>query len=507
EKRNSSEKQRTKPNVIAEIHNKENSKLVDIISEKKALFINIDEFSARIIAQTSILPGLPEVYVVILNFENDEIYTFKNIDDNISYKELLLKYNNASVIGFKKNIDEVSTQNDSKDKEKLINLNPERKYKISSNDKIILISQNDPSIKKGKPSLIETDIKESVINNKELPFKTEKKTEKKPEKILILGWNSKIWTIITELDSYVGGKSDLKIISNNIDSDKLDDKNLKKLKNFNITIDTHDYSDYKYLKDKFTNKDLNRLINKYLKNNHTNKDSNDKYINIDFKNKDFEKYLEDDDFKEYLKKKDFKSNIRDKNLESEDFYKYLKDKDFKKYRNIIILSDDRLNSQEADLKNIACLLYLREIEKKILVKENIKLYIVCELIYEKNQKLIEQDSNNDFVISSRLTSLFLAQISENTSRYHIFKQLFDDKGAEIYFRDARNFIEINHQYLYSDIVYIMSRYHNETVIGYRKYKDKDEKDGKQEASVHLNPNKDEDIIFDEKDQIIVLASD
>jgi len=482
------------PSIVAEIYDEKNTKLVEIISEKKALFINIDEFSARIIAQTSNQPGLPAVYVELLNFENGEIYTVSNPEE-ITFEELLLRYENNSVIGYIKK------------PEGKICLNPKGKTKIFDSDKIILIAENDPANKRSTKGIGVTNTRQKQALNKSGKLITKKliTSEKGQDSILILGWNSKIWTIIKELDSYVEENSNLKIISDNINSDKLDAQNLNEFKKFNTSIDLHDYADYNYLEDKYSNKELSEEIDKYIEEKGGNKK---KFVDTDFEN-----FLEDEGFKNHLRNNDFKKylskhqrrvqNHGSEELEDLAFTKYLRDKNFKSYTKIVILSDDRLGSQEADLKNIACLLYLRDIEEKVLKHENISLYIVCELINEKNQRLVNKHSDNDFIISSRLTSLFLAQISENPNRYHIFKQLFDDDGAEVYFRDTRKYFEVNQECRYSDIVTHMSMHYNETVIGYRKYKHRDD----EKAGIVINPEKSNDIRFAENDQIIVIADD
>jgi len=481
------------PSIVAEIYDEKNTKLVEIISEKKALFINIDEFSARIIAQTSNQPGLPEVYVELLNFESGEIYTIPNPEKTV-FKELLLRYENNSVIGYIKKTEEK------------ICLNPEGKTTISDSDEIILIAENDPANKQETKEIAATDTRQKQASNKSGKLIAKKliQSDKCKDNILILGWNSKIWTIIKELDSYVEENSNLKIISDNINSDKLDAQNLNEFKKFNTSIDLHDYADYNYLEDKYSNKELGKRINKYLEEKRDNKK---KFVDTDFENfledERFKDYLRNNDFKQYLSKHQGRTTFGDEESENIAFAKYLKDENFKNYTKIVILSDERLGSQEADLKNIACLLYLRDIEAKILKHENISLYIVCELINEKNQRLVNKHSNNDFIISSRLTSLFLAQISEDPNRYHIFKQLFDDDGAEVYFRDAKKYFEVNQEYKYADIVAHMSIHYNETVIGYRKYKHRDD----EKAGIVINPGKLNNIHFAENDQVIVIADE
>ena len=55
---------------------------------------------------------------------------------------------------------------------------------------------------------------------------------------------------------------------------------------------------------------------------------------------------------------------------------------------------------------------------------------------EHNQKLVSGGDHTDFIVSSSVSSLILAQLAENPELYGVFKEILSNAGNEIYIKNA-----------------------------------------------------------------------
>src|SRR5438552_2729058 len=109
-----------------------------------------------------------------------------------------------------------------------------------------------------------------------------------------------------------------------------------------------------------------------------------------------------------------------------------------KYNHIILLCyTDSLDMQDADSHTLITLLHLRNIAEK----NNFRFSIVSEMLDIRNRELAEVAKADDFIISNKLISLMLAQLSENKELKAVFDDLFDAEGSEIYLKPAVNYIQ------------------------------------------------------------------
>lgn len=177
-------------------------------------------------------------------------------------------------------------------------------------------------------------------------------------------------------------------------------------------------------------------------------------------------------------------------------YKYLVEiLKLRKFRNIIILSDEELDVQDSDVKNITILHFIRDIEQTIKENhENFSIDVVCQLLDEKNQELISDFHKNDFVVSAKLASLFFSQISQEFRLFKVFDEILDEKGSEIYIKKATNYFKEGTEVTYAEIIRAASR-RDETVIGY-------ESNNRQVTELNLPKSK--KITINNSDRIILL---
>jgi hypothetical protein len=169
------------------------------------------------------------------------------------------------------------------------------------------------------------------------------------------------------------------------------------------------------------------------------------------------------------------------------------------FDHIIILSyspDEDI--QRADSRTMMTLLHLRDIADK----KGYPLAIVSEIMDIRNRDLIQVARVDDFIISDRLVSLALTQLSENKQILEVFRDLFNPQGQEIYLKPVEEFIHLNKLVNFYTLLEA-ARQREEAAIGYRIRVEA--RDASKNFGVHLNPRKSEHITFSEGDRLIVLA--
>jgi len=122
----------------------------------------------------------------------------------------------------------------------------------------------------------------------------------------------------------------------------------------------------------------------------------------------------------------------------------------------------------------------------------------------RNRALAEVTQADDFIVSDKLVSLLLAQVSENKALNAVFTDLFDPDGSEIYLKLASNYVHLGQPMNFYTVVEA-ARQRNEVAIGYRI--DAQSDDASKAYGVVINPNKSDTITFSEWDRIIVLAEE
>jgi len=142
------------------------------------------------------------------------------------------------------------------------------------------------------------------------------------------------------------------------------------------------------------------------------------------------------------------------------------------FSDIIILAYPFENIQESDAKTLITLLHLRSISEK--VGKNFK--IVSEMLDIKNRELAEVTKADDYIISDKIASLMISQLSENKHLKKVFDILFSSNGSEIYLKPASDYVTLNKEMDFYTILESAAQ-KNEIAIGYRiiKYERNPEK--------------------------------
>jgi voltage-gated potassium channel Kch len=169
------------------------------------------------------------------------------------------------------------------------------------------------------------------------------------------------------------------------------------------------------------------------------------------------------------------------------------------FDHVIILSySPDQDIQRADSRTMMSLLHLRDIANK----RGHPLAIVSEILDIRNRDLIEIARVDDFIVSDRLVSLAMTQLSENKQILEVFRDLFDPQGSEIYLKPVDEYIRLDQAVNFYTLLEA-ARQRQEIAIGYRLLDEV--QDAAKGFGIHLNPRKSESISFSAGDRLIVLA--
>ena len=104
----------------------------------------------------------------------------------------------------------------------------------------------------------------------------------------------------------------------------------------------------------------------------------------------------------------------------------------KNAEHVVLLADHDQPKDKADVQNIFTVMTLRDIRDRLRLNFN----ITAEMLRENKQKLLIPDNDTEFVVSSNMSSLFLAQLSETPELVKVFNELLTNEGNEIYLKTA-----------------------------------------------------------------------
>lgn len=177
----------THAQIVAEIFDQTKRKVMINLAPNNITMVNTRDIVARIIVQTSRTSGLANVYSDIIGFHGSEIYFVPSPEAGVPFGELGLHYQDGLPIGYSRNAEIV--------------MNPAADMLTAADDEIIMIAEDDSSIRFNKDKLY------SAID---LPLHDAKRAQK-IEQELIIGWNAKAPIIISEYANYIlpGSKIDI----------------------------------------------------------------------------------------------------------------------------------------------------------------------------------------------------------------------------------------------------------------------------------------------------------
>src|SRR5215210_7162379 len=384
--------------IVSRMRDLENLSVARMVGGSEVELVPVDDLIARITAQTCRQSGLSGVYTDLLDFGGDEIYFSPEPRlAGRTFGEALTAYENCSVVGLR-------TQG-------RIRLNPPMDTRISAEDAVILIAEDDSEISLSENADPEVDV--GVIRKRD-------PREPEPERTLVLGWNDRAPTMISQLDGYVPAGSEVTVVAT--EGAGLP-ANFDGLRHQSVTFRAGNTTD---------RRELNTL-------------------------------------------------------------------GVPTYDHVIVLSySDELGPEEADSRTLVTLLHLREIADR----SDRSFSIVSEMLDDRNRELAEIARADDFIVSDRLVSLMMCQVSENKDYAAVFADLIDPEGSELYLKPADEYVEPGAPTNFYTVVEAARR-RGEVAVGYRVKAVAE--DLRTSSGVHLNPVKSRRITFAEGDSVIVLA--
>ena len=185
--------------------------------------------------------------------------------------------------------------------------------------------------------------------------------------------------------------------------------------------------------------------------------------------------------------------------------KILDELNVEQYDHIIVLSQtEMLDVQSTDARTLSTLLHLRDIADK----KGHSFSIVSEMLDDRNRELAEITHTDDFIVSVKLDSLMLSQISENREMKTVFELLFSAGGPAIYIKPAEYYVELGRPVNFYTVME-SARQQNQIALGYKLHESKPRYEGHEVLShgVMVNPLKSNQLFFAEGDKIIVLSDE
>ncbi|MYW69800.1 NAD-binding lipoprotein [Streptomyces sp. SID8379] len=172
------------------------------------------------------------------------------------------------------------------------------------------------------------------------------------------------------------------------------------------------------------------------------------------------------------------------------------------YDSVIVLGSEvagSVGTADSDYHVLETLLHLRAAEQAA----GRSLHVAAELSDDRNRLIAPMSPGADFVVSGRLISLLMTQISENPRTAALFEELFTAGGNRIHLGPAADYVPLGHTVAFADVV-AAGRRRDRSVIGYRLHA------GSATGprfGVRVNPGKDERVVFGEADTVIAITRD
>ncbi|MEU7064501.1 NAD-binding lipoprotein [Streptomyces sp. NPDC046161] len=182
---------RGRPTVVAAVRDGRHHRAAQLAAGRHGRVLNIEEVTARLIAQTSRQPGLSLVHQELLDFAGDEFYTVgAPALAGRTFGELLLAYATSSVVGILRAGGAVE-------------LNPAAGTVLAGEDRVIVITEDDDTaVPVERPLAVDED---AIVPPGPV--------SRSPERVLLLGWNRRAPLILEQLDLSVPPGTALTVVA------------------------------------------------------------------------------------------------------------------------------------------------------------------------------------------------------------------------------------------------------------------------------------------------------
>lgn len=157
-----------------------------------------------------------------------------------------------------------------------------------------------------------------------------------------------------------------------------------------------------------------------------------------------------------------------------------------------------MDVQEADAQTLITLLHIR----RVMDETGSDMKIVSEMLDLRNRDLAEVTRADDFIVSDKLISLLVSQVSENKYLMRVFEDIFNAEGSEIYLKPMGEYIRTGEAVDFYTLLESAKR-KGQTAIGYKIASQA--QDSNKSHGVVIRPAKSKALVFSEQDMLIVLS--
>lgn len=387
--------------IVAEIQDPANLAAARLVAGKDTVLIDKRETIARLVVHAARQSGASLAIVELLDFDGDEIYF--GAPGGLTgrpFTEAVLGFERCSPIGLL-------------DAERNVLLNPPGDRLIGADEQLIAIAADEVALKQAAPAAAGAE-EDAVVTSPPSP--------RRPENILLLGWNDGASAVIREFDEFLLEGSIILLLTDEPAARECVERDCADLRNAAIELRPGTPTD--------------------------------------------------------------PATLASLVLEELD--------------RVVVLSQQGLDAQRADARTLVTLLHLRDLADR----RGARFSIVSEMIDERNRRLAEVTRVDDVIVSDKIVSLMLTQISESHELAKVFEALFSAGGGEIYLRPAADYIATERETVYATVAEAARR-RGECAIGFRRAALAE--DAAQGFGVRINPPKSERLSFVEEDRVIVLA--
>ena len=379
-----------KTNIIAEVNDANSAEALFKATQGKVLAVRSEELIARVTAHAIRQPGLAAVYLDMLDFEGDEIYT-ATVPQAIgkTFGEAILSLGTSSAIGIRHS-------------DGTVNITPPASTIIGEGDQLIALAADDDQVIWSDATIdISTVASSAPVGERNVAT---------PDQILVIGWSSMAKQVILELGSFgVPGSTALVFAQ----TSKVTADELKGLETPNLTVTT-----------KGTNGDIDELI-------------------------------------EVVNSQPFTHVV------------------------IFGYRSKTISLAESDSMTLLAMLEINHL-RKLPGSPIANARVIAEIQDSNNVDLANVVDVDDLVVSDRLSSLMIAQLSETGELFNVFQELFGPTGTFLSSKPIESYIPLDASTTFAHLTAAgLSR--GEVVVGYRQ------PDASNPSSttlgIHLNPAK------------------
>jgi ion channel POLLUX/CASTOR len=180
-----------RPPVVTSVVDAQNLAAARLAGGQRAVIVDADDIAARLVVQTSRQAGLSVVFSDLLDFDGDEIYMRPEPAlAGATFGDALHAYETATTVGLRRD-------------DGAVVINPPMTTLVHPSDQMIVLAEDDSLIR------LSTGPPQVAVG----ALAAQPTSPTPPERLLLLGWNSRASKIVDQLDQYVAPGSELHVAS------------------------------------------------------------------------------------------------------------------------------------------------------------------------------------------------------------------------------------------------------------------------------------------------------